>query len=153
MLDLSARHCVHRRPSLRAGVLRSAIAQKVIDMGLDPSVVERITLEKIRTTGSGYSSVETLLEACLNSTAPSNAAAARDQGTAVLSPRYGDCTEQTWPAVIWMWNIKKIYIYICLNLFQMRTHWRNCRSCRGRNSAKYVWTETFALCSFHAVIW
>lgn len=87
------RRCVHRWSPLCSGVLQSAMAQKVIAMGLDPSVVERITLEKIRTTGSGYSSVETLVEDCLNSTAPSNAATAQDQGT-VLYSCYVDYTKQ-----------------------------------------------------------
>lgn len=87
------RGCVHQWSSSCAGVLQSAMAQKVIDMGLDPSVVERVTLEKVRTTGSGYSSVETLVEDCLNSTAPGNAATAQDQGT-VLSSCLVDHTEQ-----------------------------------------------------------
>lgn len=67
--------------SLRAEVLQSAIAQKAIEMGLEPSVVERITLEKISRTGSGYSCLEALMEDCLNSTSQSDAAKAQEQGT------------------------------------------------------------------------
>ncbi|XP_070769393.1 E3 ubiquitin-protein ligase XIAP [Enoplosus armatus] len=52
----------------RNEVLRSAMAQKAIGMGLEPSVVEKTTLEKISRTGSGYSSLEALIEDCLNNT-------------------------------------------------------------------------------------
>ncbi|KAM9376447.1 E3 ubiquitin-protein ligase XIAP [Pholidichthys leucotaenia] len=48
-------------------VLRSAMAQKALEMGLKSSVVEKIILEKISETGSGYSRVEDLVEDCLKS--------------------------------------------------------------------------------------
>lgn len=54
-------------------VQQSAIAQKAIEMGLEPSLVERIILEKIRATDSGYSSVQALVEDCLNNS-PANEA-------------------------------------------------------------------------------
>ncbi|XP_073343475.1 E3 ubiquitin-protein ligase XIAP [Pagrus major] len=63
----------------RNEVLRSAMAQKAIEMGLDPSVVERTTLEKIGRTGSGYSSLEALMEDCLNNTPLSDAAESQEQ--------------------------------------------------------------------------
>ncbi|TNN38104.1 E3 ubiquitin-protein ligase XIAP [Liparis tanakae] len=47
-------------------VLQSAMAQKAIEMGLEPSVVEKTILEKIDQTGSGHSSLEELVEDCLN---------------------------------------------------------------------------------------
>ncbi len=50
-------------------------------MGLEPSVVERTTLEKISTTGSGYSSLEALMEDCFNNAPLSDAATAQEQGT------------------------------------------------------------------------
>lgn len=55
-------------------VLQSAVAQKAIEIGLDPSVVEKTTLEKIGRTGTGYSSLQALMEDCLNNT-PESAAA------------------------------------------------------------------------------
>lgn len=67
--------------SLCVDVLQSAMAQKAIEMGLEPSVVERITLEKISRTGSGYCSLEALMEDCLNSTPQSDSAEAEEQGT------------------------------------------------------------------------
>lgn len=62
----------------RNDVLRSAMAQKAIEMGLEPSVVERTTLEKISRTGSDYSSLEALVEDCLNN-APQSGAATMEQ--------------------------------------------------------------------------
>ncbi|XP_068442335.1 E3 ubiquitin-protein ligase XIAP [Clinocottus analis] len=47
-------------------VLQSAMAQKAIGMGLEPSVVEKTILDKISATGSGYSTVEELVEDCLS---------------------------------------------------------------------------------------
>lgn len=55
------------------------MAQKAIEMGLEPSVVERTILEKISKTGSGYSSLEELLEDGFNNTPQSNAAHAEEQ--------------------------------------------------------------------------
>ncbi|XP_054453676.1 E3 ubiquitin-protein ligase XIAP [Anoplopoma fimbria] len=43
-------------------VLQSPMAQKAIEMGLEPGVVEKTILEKISKTGSGYSTVEALME-------------------------------------------------------------------------------------------
>lgn len=57
----------------RNEVLRSAMAQKAIAMGLDPSVVEKTILEKISGTGTGYSSLEALMEDCINNTPESDA--------------------------------------------------------------------------------
>lgn len=50
----------------RNEVLQSSMAQKAIEMGLEPSVVEKAVLEKINRTGSGYSSLEALVEDCFN---------------------------------------------------------------------------------------
>lgn len=44
--------------SLCSEVLRSAMAQKAVGMGLEPSVVEKSILEKISKTGSDYSTLE-----------------------------------------------------------------------------------------------
>lgn len=55
-------------------VLQSAMAQKAIEMGLEPSAVEKTILEKISRTGSGYSTLEALMEDCLNNTPDSDAA-------------------------------------------------------------------------------
>ncbi|XP_041800037.1 E3 ubiquitin-protein ligase XIAP [Chelmon rostratus] len=63
----------------RNEVLRSAMAQKAIEMGLEPGVVERTTLEKISRTGSGYSSLEALMEDCLNNTPESDAPETQEQ--------------------------------------------------------------------------
>ncbi|XP_044062011.1 E3 ubiquitin-protein ligase XIAP isoform X2 [Siniperca chuatsi] len=63
----------------RNEVLRSAMAQKAISMGLEPSVVEKTTLEKISRTGSGYSSLEALVEDCLNNTPESDAVKTPEQ--------------------------------------------------------------------------
>lgn len=49
--------------------LQSSIAQKAIEMGLDPCLVERTILERKRITGSGHSSVQALVEDCLSNTA------------------------------------------------------------------------------------
>lgn len=63
----------------RNEVLRSAMAQKAIEMGLDPSVVEKTILEKISSTGSGYSSLQGLVEDCLNNTPESDAVKMEDE--------------------------------------------------------------------------
>ncbi|XP_035505842.1 E3 ubiquitin-protein ligase XIAP [Scophthalmus maximus] len=55
-------------------VLRSHVAQKAIEMGLSPCVVEKTILEKISRTGSGYCSLEALMEDCINSSPESDAA-------------------------------------------------------------------------------
>lgn len=52
--------------SLCSEVLRSAMAQKAVGMGLEPSVVEKSILEKISKTGSDYSTLEELVEDSLN---------------------------------------------------------------------------------------
>lgn len=59
--------------SLCSEVLRSTIAQKAIDMGFEPSVVEKTILEKISTTGSGFSSLGELVEAYLGAQENSSA--------------------------------------------------------------------------------
>ncbi|KAK5865094.1 hypothetical protein PBY51_016285 [Eleginops maclovinus] len=60
-------------------VLRSDMAQKAIEMGLEPSVVEKTILEKISTTSSGYSTLEALVEDCLHNTQLSDAASSQGQ--------------------------------------------------------------------------
>ncbi|KAM9413021.1 E3 ubiquitin-protein ligase XIAP-like [Salvelinus alpinus] len=47
-------------------VLRSAMAQRAVEMGLEPALVERTILERIRRAGTGYSTLETLLQDCFN---------------------------------------------------------------------------------------
>ncbi|KAM4555935.1 E3 ubiquitin-protein ligase XIAP [Odontesthes bonariensis] len=49
-------------------VLQSDLAQKAIEVGIEPSVVERTILKKMSRTGSGFSSVEALVEGCLEDT-------------------------------------------------------------------------------------
>lgn len=60
-------------------VLQSAIAQKAIGMGLEPSVVEKTILEKMSRTGSDYSTLEALMVDCLNMTPDSDAAKTQEQ--------------------------------------------------------------------------
>lgn len=50
------------------------MAQEAIRMGLEHSVVEKTILEKISRTGSGYSTLEALLNDCFNNTTESHAA-------------------------------------------------------------------------------
>ncbi|XP_041652852.1 E3 ubiquitin-protein ligase XIAP [Cheilinus undulatus] len=45
-------------------LLHSPMAQEAVAMGLDPSAVENCILEKLERTGSGYSSLEELVEDC-----------------------------------------------------------------------------------------
>ncbi|KAJ4945444.1 hypothetical protein JOQ06_023129 [Pogonophryne albipinna] len=63
----------------RNEVLRSDMAQKAIEAGLEPSVVEKTILEKISATGSGYSTLEALMDDCFNDTAMSDAASSQSQ--------------------------------------------------------------------------
>ncbi|KAM9850174.1 E3 ubiquitin-protein ligase XIAP [Aulostomus maculatus] len=63
----------------RNEVLRSALVQDAIGMGLDPSVVEKAVLEKISKTGIGYSSLEALMEDCLSSMPESGASNTRER--------------------------------------------------------------------------
>lgn len=44
------------------------MARKAIEMGLEPSIVEKTITEKISRTGSGYSNLEALFEDCFNNT-------------------------------------------------------------------------------------
>lgn len=60
-------------------VLQTSMAQKAIQMGLEPSLVERTILERIRATGSGYSSVQALVEDCLNNSPGNEASTAAKQ--------------------------------------------------------------------------
>ncbi|XP_018530983.1 E3 ubiquitin-protein ligase XIAP [Lates calcarifer] len=60
-------------------VLRSALAQKALGMGLKPCVVEKTIKEKISRTGSGYSSLEALVEDCLKNTPESDTARTEEQ--------------------------------------------------------------------------
>lgn len=64
-------------------VLQSALAQKAIEMGLEASAVERIILEKTSRTGSGYSSLEALIQDCLNCPPQGNGAEAEVRGKAL----------------------------------------------------------------------
>lgn len=47
-------------------VLQSSIAQKALQMGLEPSLVEKAILERMKNTGSVHSSVQALVEDCLS---------------------------------------------------------------------------------------
>lgn len=55
-------------------VLQSAMAQKAIEMGLEPTTVKKTILEKISRTGSEYASMDALVQDCLNETLDSDAA-------------------------------------------------------------------------------
>ncbi|KAM6953277.1 E3 ubiquitin-protein ligase XIAP isoform 2-T2 [Aplochiton taeniatus] len=59
--------------------LRSAMTQKAIEMGLEPSLVERTVQEKIQRTGSDYSNLEALLHDCFNKTPDTNVTMAEEQ--------------------------------------------------------------------------
>ncbi|XP_017275162.1 E3 ubiquitin-protein ligase XIAP [Kryptolebias marmoratus] len=50
---------------------QSEMARKAIEIGIEPSMVERSILQKIDRTGSGFSNVEALVEDCLSNTAES----------------------------------------------------------------------------------
>ncbi|KAJ8390096.1 hypothetical protein AAFF_G00111100 [Aldrovandia affinis] len=50
------------RPEREYNVMQSEIAQRAVDMGLDPTKVERTILEKIRRTGEGYAALDPLVE-------------------------------------------------------------------------------------------
>ncbi|KAM7389471.1 hypothetical protein PAMP_023448 [Pampus punctatissimus] len=63
----------------RSEVLRAAVAQKAIGMGLEPSMVEKTILKRISRTGKGYSSLEALLEDCIINTPESNASMTEEQ--------------------------------------------------------------------------
>ncbi|XP_028316309.1 E3 ubiquitin-protein ligase XIAP [Gouania willdenowi] len=80
-IQLQAPRHNHASPSHQNGlsgqtndVLQSPMAQKAIEMGLDPSMVEKIMLEKINKTGSNYSSLKLLIEDCFNRNPDSDAA-------------------------------------------------------------------------------
>uniref|UniRef100_A0A8C6TT65 E3 ubiquitin-protein ligase XIAP n=1 Tax=Neogobius melanostomus TaxID=47308 RepID=A0A8C6TT65_9GOBI len=60
-------------------VLQSSMAQKAIEMGLEPSLVARTITERMRTTGLGYSSVQALVEDCLNNPPDSEASTTAKQ--------------------------------------------------------------------------
>ena len=51
---------------LSTEVLQSANAQKAVEMGLEPALVERTIQERLRRDGTGYSTLETLLQDCFN---------------------------------------------------------------------------------------
>ncbi|XP_031136007.1 E3 ubiquitin-protein ligase XIAP [Sander lucioperca] len=57
----------------------SAMAQKAIGMGLEPSVVEKTILEKVSRTGSGYLTLEALIQDCLENAPESDAAKTLEQ--------------------------------------------------------------------------
>ncbi|XP_072252181.1 E3 ubiquitin-protein ligase XIAP [Leuresthes tenuis] len=63
----------------RNDVLQSDLAQKAIEMGIEPSVVERTILMKMSRTGSGFSSVEALVEGCLENTPQSYSEQTQEQ--------------------------------------------------------------------------
>lgn len=50
-------------------VMQFKIAQQAVEMGLDPTKVESTILEKMRSTGEGYTKVELLVEDVLRSSA------------------------------------------------------------------------------------
>uniref|UniRef100_A0A3P8SR03 E3 ubiquitin-protein ligase XIAP n=1 Tax=Amphiprion percula TaxID=161767 RepID=A0A3P8SR03_AMPPE len=56
----------------RNETLQSEMAQKAIEMGLEPSVVEKTILDKISRTGSDYTKLELLVEDCLNNSPESD---------------------------------------------------------------------------------
>lgn len=56
----------------RNETLRSEMAQRAIEMGLEPSVVEKTILDKISRTGSDYAKLELLVQDCLNNTPDSD---------------------------------------------------------------------------------
>ncbi|KAM4621656.1 E3 ubiquitin-protein ligase XIAP [Polymixia lowei] len=60
-------------------VLQSSMAQRAIEMGLEPATVERTILEKIKRTGSNYTSLEALVQDCLNHTPESDAVMSEEQ--------------------------------------------------------------------------
>lgn len=62
----------------------SAMAQKAIGMGLEPSVVEKTILEKVSRTGSGYLTLEALIQDCLENAPESDAAKTLEQGRVPL---------------------------------------------------------------------
>ncbi|XP_068596442.1 E3 ubiquitin-protein ligase XIAP [Brachionichthys hirsutus] len=63
----------------RKEVMQSAMAQRAIEMGVEPGVVERTTLEKISRTGSCYSSLEALMEDCLKNTPQNDVPSEQDE--------------------------------------------------------------------------
>lgn len=46
--------------------MQSSVALKAIEMGFADSVVKQTILKKIKSTGSGYSNVEALVEDCFH---------------------------------------------------------------------------------------
>ncbi|KAK2903903.1 hypothetical protein Q8A73_010560 [Channa argus] len=60
-------------------VLQSAMAQKAIEIGIEPIVVEKTIKEKIDRSGSAYSSVEELIQDCYNNTPENNTASTDKQ--------------------------------------------------------------------------
>lgn len=60
---------------------QSEMVQKAVEMGIEASVVEKSILEKMNRTGSGYSSMEALVEDCLRNTTASETA--KEQGSNV----------------------------------------------------------------------
>lgn len=129
------------------------MAQKVIELGLEPSVVESTIFEKMNRTGSGYSCIEALVEDCLCHSPTSERTEERGSYMSYM---------MVWPLVK---QIESFLLYRkrlgqtglmcanCLPFLQLRTHWRNCGSCRGKNSAKYVWTEIAVSSSYRALTW
>lgn len=59
------------------------MAQKALEMGLDAATVEKAIQDHLSKTGSGYSSIEALIQDCLNTT-PTNDAASEGVGVCVL---------------------------------------------------------------------
>lgn len=56
------------------------MAQRAVEMGLEPALVERTILERIRRAGTGYSTLETLLQDCFNRGPDSDAETAENHG-------------------------------------------------------------------------
>uniref|UniRef100_A0A3P8X072 E3 ubiquitin-protein ligase XIAP n=1 Tax=Cynoglossus semilaevis TaxID=244447 RepID=A0A3P8X072_CYNSE len=66
-------------PSSSTELLHSALAREAIEKGLDPCVVEKTIKEKLRQTGSGYCSLEELLEDAIKNTPTSGATPLEDK--------------------------------------------------------------------------
>lgn len=85
-------------PSSSTELLHSALAREAIEKGLDPCVVEKTIKEKLRQTGSGYCSLEELLEDAIKNTPTSGAAPLEDKGTCLLSQNNKVLLQtQIWP--------------------------------------------------------
>ncbi|XP_053735640.1 E3 ubiquitin-protein ligase XIAP isoform X1 [Synchiropus splendidus] len=60
-------------------LLKSSMAQKAVEMGLDPQVVKNTILEKMQNTGTAYSDLETLVQDCYSNSQESTASNGEQQ--------------------------------------------------------------------------